>query len=67
MANNPNTTLASINIDITKQFNENSYYLEFQNYTSPVNGDVSRNLSIPSFLGFNYQKIFFNFIAILWE
>jgi len=53
---NSNTSLATINIDITKQFNENSYYLQFENFTSPVNGDTSRNLSIPSFLGFNYQK-----------
>ena len=52
---NPNTTLASINIDITKQFNENSYYLSFENFTTPNLPDAQRNNSIPSFLGFNKQ------------
>ena len=52
---NVNTSLASFNIDITKQYSENSYYLDFKTYSSPNNYDTSRNDSIPSFLGFNHQ------------
>ena len=60
---NPNTTLASINIDITKQFNENSYYLSFENFTTPNLPDVQRNSSIPSFLGFNKQNYDLNTLS----
>ena len=59
---NQNTSLANINIDITKQFSENSYYLEFDNLTSPNDYDTSRNQSIPSFLGFNNQTYQLNTI-----
>jgi hypothetical protein len=59
---NQNTSLASFNIDITKQYSENSYYLQFENYTSPNNYDTSRNMSIPSFLGFNNQTYQLNTI-----
>ena len=59
---NQNTSLANINIDITKQFSENSYYLQFENITSPNDYDTSRNQSIPSFLGFNNQTYELNTI-----
>ena len=52
---NQNTSLATFNIDVTKQFSENSYYLQFENFTSPNDYDSSRNQSIPSFLGFNKE------------
>ena len=59
---NKNTSLANINVDITKQFSENSYYLQFENITSPNDYDTSRNQSIPSFLGFNNQTYQLNTI-----
>lgn len=59
---NPNTSLATINIDIKKQYNENSYYLKFENFTTPNTTDLNRNLSIPSFLGFNSQIYDFNIL-----
>jgi hypothetical protein len=52
---NKNTTLASFNIDINKQYNENSYYLNFENYVLQKDFKDNRNTSIPSFLGFNNQ------------
>jgi hypothetical protein len=64
---NSNTSLATINIDITKQYNENSYYLYFDTFTTPnifdrtgVIIDSSRNQSIPAFLGFNNQIYYLN-------
>ena len=57
---NSNTSLATFNIDIKKQYNENSYYLHFENFTTPNIDDSSRNISIPSFLGFNSQDYFLN-------
>jgi len=59
---NQNTSLATFNIDIKKQYSENSYYLQFENYSSPNNYDTSRNTSIPSFLGFNNQTYQLNTI-----
>lgn len=59
---NQYTALASFNVDISKQYNENSYYLKFENYTSPNNYDTSRNDSISSFLGFNNQTYHLNTI-----
>jgi hypothetical protein len=59
---NPNTSLATFNIDIKKQYNENSYYLKFENFTTPNTNDLSRNISIPAFLGFNSQNYDFNIL-----
>jgi len=57
---NSNTSLATFNIDIKKQYNQNSYYLKFENFSTPNINDSSRNISIPSFLGFNSQTYFLN-------
>jgi len=49
---NPNTSLSTLTIDIKNQYNENGYYLNFPYFTSPYRNDLSRNDSIPAFLGF---------------
>jgi hypothetical protein len=59
---NSNTSLATFNIDIKKQYNENSYYLKFEKFTTPNTNDLSRNISIPAFLGFNSQNYDFNIL-----
>jgi hypothetical protein len=59
---NSNTSLATFNIDIKKQYNENSYYLKFENFTTPNTTDLSRNISIPAFLGFNNPNYDFNIL-----
>ena len=52
---NSNTSLATFYIDIIKQYNENSYYLQFNTFTTPNTTDENRINSITSFLGFNNQ------------
>jgi len=65
---NQNTSLSTINVGLTNQYNENSYDLSFGYWTTPNLYDTSGNLddvarsrgpyaSISSFLGFN-QKIY---------
>jgi hypothetical protein len=73
MIYNNNTSLATFNIDITKQYSENSYYLYFEKFTTPnkidytgIINDLSRNDSITSFLGFNYQEYDFNKLNSYW-
>jgi hypothetical protein len=58
---NSNTSLSNIQVGITNRYNENSYELSFNYWTSPNIYDASGNLnddarslsSIPSFLGLN--------------
>jgi len=66
---NMNTSRATITIDITKTYNETSYYLDFPTWTNPndtteYNGTVNyvRKQSIPGFLGFNYQTYYPNIL-----
>jgi hypothetical protein len=58
---NSYTSLATITFDIKKQYNENSYYLFFENFTTPYD-DPNRNNSIPAFLGFNNQSYYLNIL-----
>jgi len=51
----PSTQLATINVDITKLYNESNYYIYFPNWTTPTDL-VLRNDSIPGFLGYNYDQ-----------
>lgn len=46
------TGKAQLQIDITKIFNEQNYYLEFPNWSSTVNNDARLN-TLASYLGFN--------------
>lgn len=46
------TGKAQLQIDITKVFNEQNYYLEFPNWSSTVN-DTTRLNTLSSYLGFN--------------
>jgi hypothetical protein len=58
---NKYTGLCRTNVNVTKTYNENSYYLQFSNFTTPnYISDLDRVFSIPSFLGFNNQTYFFN-------
>ena len=61
---------SSINLDLTKNYNENQYNLVFQNWTTP--NSLTRSGSIPSFLGFNRQtynldKIYSNLTTLLLQ
>ena len=51
----PSTQLATINVDITKLYNESNYYVYFPNWTPPTDS-ILRNDSIPGFLGYNYTQ-----------
>jgi hypothetical protein len=61
---NPYTSLSAIELGIIKQYNENSYHLNFPSWTTPNIYDTSGNLndnarsvsSITSFLGLNKQS-----------
>ena len=66
---NSNTSRATINIDITKTYNETSYYLDFPTWTNPNDETIYkdtvnyvRKQSIPGFLGFNYQTYYPNIL-----
>lgn len=49
---NSNSSLSTFNIDLKKEFNESSYYLQFDNWGSPFDSSVNRATTIPSYLGF---------------
>jgi len=46
-------SLISMNVDIYKQYNETSYYLQFPTWSSPELEAENRRDTIPSFLGLN--------------
>jgi len=55
---NVNTGIAKLNIDIKDQYNETSYYLQFntKNWVTPTANNIERKKSIPSFLGFDVSS-----------
>ncbi len=66
---NENTCLSTIKMDMTKIYNETSYYLYFPSWSNPNNSstvnDVAnyyRKQSIPGFLGFNFQTYYPNIL-----
>ena len=66
----PANSKSSINLDLTKNYNENQYNLVFQNWTTP--NSLTRSGSIASFLGFNRQtynidKIYSNLTTLLLQ
>lgn len=46
------TSLCDFTVDLNKTYNEHSYQLEFQNWTSPYFKDSNRNTNIAAYLGF---------------
>lgn len=67
---NPINTLATMKVDIRNVFNENSYQLEFADWSSPIQTDSSGvelrykgNTTLPAYLGFNYQTYLLNQIV----
>jgi hypothetical protein len=46
------TSLTTFNAIIKKQYNESSFYVNFPRWESPYQADLSRNTTIPSYLGF---------------
>ena len=57
---NSSNSLSTFTLDITKQFNETAYYLQFKDYNwvSPITpNQKSRLNSIPSFLGFDMSNV----------
>ena len=60
---NSATTFSTINIDIKKQYNQNSYQLKFDDLylTSPYAiNDIDRSKNLASFLGFNSTNYYLN-------
>lgn len=55
---NPLNTLTTATIDITQQYNENSYYIAFSNWTNPNDVSSVRLQSIPGFLGYSYPQYY---------
>ena len=50
---------ATLNFDISKHYNENQYEIEFLNPNNFIPSDTENKAkSIPSFLGFNYNKYY---------
>lgn len=47
---------ATIQVDITKIYNESNYYLSFPNWISPVDPSHNRRDSLPGFLGYNNES-----------
>jgi hypothetical protein len=67
------TSLTTVTCDIDKTYNENSYYIEFpvtgidDLSLSPYLKDVSRNITIPAYLGLQTQSYYPNVIKTLPE
>ena len=67
------TSLTTVTCDIDKTYNENSYYIEFpvtgidDLSLSPYLKDVSRNITIPAYLGLQTQTYYPNIIKSLPE
>ena len=66
---NENTCLSTLKMDITKIYNETSYYLSFPTWSNPNNSSIVNSISnyyrkqsIPGFLGFNFQTYYPNII-----
>jgi len=67
---NPINTLATMKVDIRNVFTENSYQLEFADWSSPIQTDSSGvelrykgNTTLPAYLGFNSQTYLLNQIV----
>lgn len=54
------TSLTTFNGIIKKQYNESSYYLSFPTWESPYQDELSRNKTIPSYLGFQTTQYYGN-------
>jgi hypothetical protein len=53
---NTNTAKSTLTIDITKNYNETNYYIDFPTWTNPVIESSNNSFTtIPSFMGFNKQ------------
>ncbi len=52
---NSNSSLSTFTIDLKKEFNESSYYLQFDNWSSPFDTSINRATTIPAYLGFGSQ------------
>lgn len=56
------TSLCKFNANITKQYTEGSFYINFPNWESPYQEDASRNNTIPSYLGFQTNNYYLNIL-----
>lgn len=56
------TSLCKFNANITKQYTEGSFYINFPNWESPYQLDASRNKTIPSYLGFQTNNYYLNIL-----
>lgn len=58
---NANTSLSALNVDVTKQYNQSSYYLSFESWDSPFQLNSNKS-TIPGFLGFASRNLYGNVI-----
>ena len=49
---------------VDKRYNESSYYMKFDSWTTPIDTDTNRVSSIPSYLGFMSQNKLYKCIKI---
>lgn len=62
IAYNPNNSLCTTTVDLSKSYNESSYSILFSGWSSPYLLDSSRNISIPAYLGFQTNAYSANII-----
>lgn len=54
------TAKVTFNGFVDKKYNESSYYMKFDSWTTPIDSDINRVSSIPSYLGFMSQTNYIN-------
>ena len=57
------TSLCDLTVDLNKMYNENSYQLDFQNWSSPYHLDGERNNDIAAYLGFEQSTYDINTVT----
>ena len=54
------TSLCKFNANLTKQYTEGSFYINFPTWESPYQEEANRNKTIPSYLGFQTNNYYLN-------
>lgn len=57
---NTSTRMVTFTGFVDKRYNESSYYMKFDSWTTPIDTDTNRVSSIPSYLGFMSQTNYIN-------
>ena len=56
------TSLCKFNANLTKQYTEGSFYINFPTWESPYQEEANRNKTIPSYLGFQTNNYYLNIL-----